>query len=443
MTGSPGLRSESPAGSTSWTWITVSIIVVLVAIFGVRWGSGVLDKGPTWDEKYILIPIRDLIEKGWSVETAIDFQEAKGPAMIWPYAIWGAAAGDSLNTIRLLSVFCFILTLVPLLVLAGRCGLPPPTWPLVAVGLILLPFELVLCELVMGEPSYVLGVACLLAAVLWGAGDRDHVAARVAGPVIYGILLVILLHSRVHVVPIAGGVCLAMAWRDGHRSWPWWVASIIAGLLRIPLWMRWGGLVSPLYQDMHGFGLRLESLTYLGATFAIPFAVFLLVWFWRYRFLCWWFLAPLGMFIGLLLGVFASPDLVDPHTWGEVRADSLFQGPTRSLVMAVAGAESAHWIVITILSMVGLGGLGALGAMALEERCDQPTATLARIQFFTMFCAWGLYMFTQGYVFDRFLLAWTIAMPVLWVKMLPRWTWGLQMIAMAAILAGSASRWLW
>ncbi|MEE2908621.1 MAG: hypothetical protein VX527_12410 [Planctomycetota bacterium] len=433
--------------SGTWFWVLLSILIVILVGLGLRWGSGILEKDRTWDERYIMMPIQDLVDRGWSVDTAIDFQEAKGPAMIWPYAVWGDVIGPSLNSYRFLSVICFILTLFPLLVLALRCGLPPPTLPLVAIGLVLLPFEAVLSQLVMGEPSYVLIVACMLVVVLWGAGDRDQAASplisRCLAPVLYGILLLILLHSRVHVVAIAGGVCLAMAWRDGARSWPWWLASIIAGLLRIPLWMRWGGLVSSDYQGMHGFGFRLESLTYLGAALAIPFAIFLLVWLWRYRRLAWWWLAPMGAFCGLLLGVVAPSDLIDPQTWGDVKSASLFLGPTRSAIIGAVGAESMQWIPLSIAAAIGLGGLGALGAMALEERDDKAIATLGRLQFFTLVCGWGLYLFTKGFVFDRFLLAWTAAMPVVWVAMLPRWAWILQTIGLAVLLAMSALTWLW
>ena len=260
---------------------------------------------------------------------------------------------------------------------------------------------------------------------------------------LYGILLLILLHSRVHVVAFAGGVCLAMAWRDGVRSWPWWLASIIAGLLRIPLWMRWGGLVSSDYQGMHGFGLRLESLTYLGAALAIPLGIFLLVWFWRYRWLVWWWLAPMGVCCGLLLGIMAPSDLIDPQTWGDVKSGSLFMGPTRTMIMTAISTESMQWIPISIAAAIGLGGLGALGAMALEKRDDKAIATLARLQFFTLVCGWGLYLFTKGFVFDRFLLAWTAAMPVVWLAMLPRWAWILQAIGLGALLVVSAMVWLW
>ncbi|MDG2422506.1 MAG: hypothetical protein P8M22_00860 [Phycisphaerales bacterium] len=434
-------------GSSPWGWMFLSVLIVLVAGFGLRWGSAVLEKDRTWDEPFILMPIEDLVDRGWSVETAIDFQEAKGPAMIWPYAMWGDAYGSSLNDYRLLSLVCFILTLFPLLLLAMRCGLPPPCFPLVAIGLVLLPFEAVLSQLAMGEPSYVLLVACLLAVVLWGAGDylrpSSDLVSRFIGPAFYCLLLVILLHSRVHVVAIAGGVCLAMFWRDGLRSWPWWVASIIAGLLRVPLWVRWGGLVSSDYQGMHGLGIRLESLTYLAAAFAIPFGIFLLVWFWKYRHLVWWWLAPLGVICGVLLGLVAPSDLVDPHHWGIVKSGSLFMGPTRSVILAAVSSESWHWVPLSAAAAIGLGGLGAMGAMAFEERDDTATATLSRLQFFAAICGWGLYLFTKGFVFDRFMLAWTAAMPVVWLALLPRWAWVIQAILLGVLLTISSLSWLW
>ena len=121
-------------------WIVVSIVLLVFLSFFLRWSSNVMEKGATWDERYILVPIMDLVNEGWSVETAIDFQEAKGPAMIWPYALWAEVFGDSLNTLRLLSLICLLLTSLPLMWLALRCGLSPPALPLVSLGLFLLPF---------------------------------------------------------------------------------------------------------------------------------------------------------------------------------------------------------------------------------------------------------------------------------------------------------------
>lgn len=449
----PLLKSRDRSRPFDWRrdgwWVLSSVLLIVLLSFFFRWSSTIMDKGPTWDERYILVTITDLVEQGWSVETAIDFQEAKGPAMIWPYALWGQIFGDSVNTLRLLSLICFIVTLLPLMWLALRCGLSPPSLPLVAIGLFLLPFEAVLAQMVMGEPSYVLGVAIMLGVVVWGSRPRADLAVdsnrRILGPVVYGIILLVLLHSRIHVVPIAGGVCLALFCRDGFRSWPWWLASILAGLLRIPLWMRWGGLVSSDYQGMHGLGLRLESLTYFGAAFAIVFGIFLLAWLTRYRHLVFWWWAPAGVFLGLLMGAVVPPDLIDPHTWEEidVKSISLFLGPTRSLIVAVVPNEALQWIPVSALCALGLGGLGAFGAMAFEYRANRSIATLSRLQFFSVVCAWGLYMFTHGFVFDRFILAWTAAMPVLWMAMLPRWAWFVQALMLVGYFSLSASRWLW
>ncbi|MDG2094403.1 MAG: hypothetical protein P8J89_03950 [Phycisphaerales bacterium] len=443
----------APKRSFDWSrdgwWVLVSIALLVVLSFFFRWSSSVMEKGPTWDERYILVPIIDLVQQGWSVETAIDFQEAKGPAMIWPYAIWAEVFGDSINTLRLLSLICLLLTCLPLMWLALRCGLSPPALPLVSLGLFLLPFEALLAQLVMGEPSYVLGVALMLAVVIWGSArsDDDPIGSerRFLGPFWYAIILIVLLHSRIHVVPITGGICLALFCRDGFRSWPWWLASIIAGLLRIPLWIRWGGLVSSDYQGMHGLGLRLESLTYFGAAFAILFGIFLLVWLARYRHLVFWWWAPAGVGLGFLMGYMVPPDLIDPHSWEaiNVKSISLFLGPTRSLAVGLAPDEALQWLPISILCAIGLGGLGSFGAMAFQYRSSETIATVARIQFITMLCAWGLYLFTHGFVFDRFILAWTALMPILWVAMLPRWAWFIQAMALVAYLWLLASSWLW
>ena len=85
-------------------WIIGAIVLVTIALQGLRWMSAIQGKGPVLDEQYITVPINNLIVKGWSVETAIDFQETKGPAMIWPYAIIGEWLGGELNDLRFVSV---------------------------------------------------------------------------------------------------------------------------------------------------------------------------------------------------------------------------------------------------------------------------------------------------------------------------------------------------
>ena len=79
-----------------------------------------MSKGPVYDEQYITEPIHQLINDGGSVETAIDFEETKGPAMIWPYAFFGKMFGGTLNDLRLVSVWCSIFGLAILLWIAVR-----------------------------------------------------------------------------------------------------------------------------------------------------------------------------------------------------------------------------------------------------------------------------------------------------------------------------------
>ena len=79
----PSLSEGASGRKGDWYWVITAFVIILIFSFGFRWGSGVLGMDRVWDEVYMLNPINDIIEKGWAVETAIDFQEAKGPAMIW------------------------------------------------------------------------------------------------------------------------------------------------------------------------------------------------------------------------------------------------------------------------------------------------------------------------------------------------------------------------
>ncbi|MHC4108416.1 MAG: hypothetical protein ACYSTY_10065 [Planctomycetota bacterium] len=205
-----------------------------------------------------------LIDESWSVENAIDFEETKGPALIWTYALVGELVGSELNRLRLVSVAFFVLGSVPLLLIGRACGVAGPWLLIVAALYVLLPHNAVLGQLLMSEPVFVFGSLWLMWIFVRGFGASAASERRVIGPVAFGAILAILLHNRVHAAAF-GAAAVLVAWeRDGRRSWPWWAACAAAGLVRVPLWIRWGGLVSPEYQSMHGLGFSPASLTYLG-----------------------------------------------------------------------------------------------------------------------------------------------------------------------------------
>ncbi len=431
-------------------WVFVSLLIMLLTALLLRFGTDIRAMDARFDERYITVPINDLMVEGWSVQTAIDYQETKGPALIWPYAVIGKWLGGDLNALRQVSCLFFVLSGIPLLLLAIRCGLRNSQLLLAMLGFMLLPYELVFSQLVMGEVSFVFGAICLLLVVLWGVGGGGGVVPAhdrpypVAGPVLYGLLLAVLLHSRIHAVALAGGVCIAVWCRCGVRSWPWWLASIIAGLLRIPLWMRWGGLVSPDYQNLHGLGFRLESLTYLGAALLPLVGVFLVVFLWRYRWCRWWLLCPLGAALGCILAMVAMPDLAIPS--GEIDLSlqhDRYQGVMATTVLLLGGEGAGASFLLGLSCVLGLGSLGAFAALAFEIPVEDALGLLARMQVWALLLGCGLYMLTRGFVFDRFLLVWTIALPVLWCRMLPAWLLGAQFLALLVIAGRLVGVWLW
>ena len=153
---------------------------------------------------------------GWSVETAIDFEETKGPALIWPYALLGETLGGSLNDLRLVSGLFFVLSVVPLLLLATRAGSRGASLLLAALGFMLLPYEIVFGQLVMGEASFLFGALWLVLIALWGFGDSTHGPHRWSA----GAYWSRHLHSRIHAVAWAGAICPVAFQREGIRSWP-------------------------------------------------------------------------------------------------------------------------------------------------------------------------------------------------------------------------------
>ena len=319
-------------------WILGSVLLVAAATALLWFGTNITDKGPTFDESWTQVPIEDLVEKGWSIQTAIDFKETKGPTLIWTYAVFGAVIGHDLNHLRALSVLFFVFGVVPLILICRQCELDGPVLLLVALFYVLLPYNALLGQLVMSEPSFVFGSLWLCWVFMWGLGAAGRPAHRVAGPVIFGLLLAILLHSRIHAAAFAGAAVLVALERDGVRSWPWWLAALAAGLSRAPLWIRWGGLVSPGYASMHELGLNLDSLTYFAAAYAPFTAVFL----WpafanRFNRGRWW-LIFCGAALGLGLGLLASPSLSETlrfREWDVLRFQGVVGTAARTLIESI------------------------------------------------------------------------------------------------------------
>jgi hypothetical protein len=415
------------------SWILGSAILVAVVLFGLRWSTGILTQGPAFDEKYITVPMKNIMADGWSVQTAIDFEETKGPALIWPYAFFGKMFGGTLNDLRLVSVWCSIFGLTILSWIAVQCSVYRKSLYLVALGWLLLPYNIVFSELVMGEISFLLLSLLAVAAFLWGLQDRAPKSRRFLAPALYCIAVAFALHSRIHVVALAGGICFTAFALQGKRSWPWWVASVIAGLLRIPLWMRWGGLVSPEYQSLHGLGFRVDSLSYLAAAL-VPFVGVFAIEGWRIA------KSKVGIVSAFVLGVLlvslAMPTLFVPDVIDFNTPNERFQGIAASVVKRVTNGSSAQQVALSVLAGIGLAGLVGLW------HCRNKAKLIGSITFWTLTFGWLLYAFTRGFVFDRFLLTWAFMLPIVWVRVLPKWLILAQYIMLAAIAAWLTATWL-
>lgn len=461
-------------------WAMCSMLFIAVMAFALRWGTQITDRGPIFDERWITRPIADLIRHGWSVERAIDFQETKGPALIWPYAVGGrwltadpnevagpdAAPGGKrgrspeawdppvpggpapappqmLSGLRLLSLLCFVLSVVPLLVLACACGIRGPPLLVVTVLFTLLPQLAIFSQIVMGEASFLLLALVMLCVVAWGCGVGNGTKHPIAGPILYAILLGVLLHSRVHAAPLAVGVALATFHRESWRSWPWWVASVAGGLVRLPLWIRWNGPVSSDFQQLHGVGFRLESLTYLAAAMALPLAIFLLAWAVKRSRGRWWWIPLVGMGVGVVLSIVAPNDLSVPSALDLTLLQDRYQGAAATTALAIGGTGAGSGVILGILALLGLGGLGALLAAALDRPARKLDGLVLRMQAYTILFGWLMYAMTRGFVFDRYLLVWCATLPLAWVLVLPRALIALQVLPLVLSLAWFVSTWLY
>ena len=423
---------------STYKWMFIAIFIVALVLQGLRWSSAILDKGPIFDEQYITIPINNLIEVGWTVETAIDFQETKGPAMIWPYAIAGEWFGGSLNDLRLVSVWFSILSIGILIWIAVRCKLHRGSLILVAVGWLLLPYNIIFSEIVMGESSFLFLSLLCVAIFIWSFGDAANSPKRTIAPLLYCIVLAIALHSRIHVVALAGGICITAWSLQGRRSWPWWLASIAAGMLRIPLWQRWGGLVSPEYQSLHGLGFRIESLSYLAAAL-VPFVGVFAIEAWRIG------KTRTSLIVSFIVGfglcMVAMPDLSVPQFIDFTNENDRFQGIAATLTKAISDHPIAQQVVLSLLSGLGLTGLAGLWNCR-KERNSTLDLLVIDVCYWSLTLGWLLYALTRGFVFDRFILIWAFLLPIVWIRILPMKLLIAQYILLSLIAVRLIAIWL-
>jgi hypothetical protein len=439
---------DEPSLRRDLAWIAMTVAMVLAAALGLRFGTDVLRLPADVRDEYLMkAPIDAILDRGWSVETAINYQEVKGPAFYWSYAIVGEVIGGSINELRLVSVAFFVASIGPLLFIARRAGVPGAGLPTVGLLWIVLPYNAYISQLLFSEPSFVFYAACLMAAYMWGFGDSRDRARLVVGPILVGVLLSILLHHRPHAAAFAIAMCLVAIERDRVRAWPWVLACGLAAVSRLPLWLHWGGLVTSDYQGVFGFGFRPAGLTYMLAAL-LPFVAWFLVPTGdRFRSRAWWILVIGGAISGALLAVFAAPDLArripdDPSTLPATipRPPREFAGVIATMVTTTVHSATGQTWVLALLSSLGGAAMGGFAAAAWER--SDADGIVRRLAFWTIAGGVPLYVMTSGPVFDRYLLVWCVLLPVVWLRALPRWVIVPQTLVLGAVLAYHAHEWL-
>ena len=118
-----------------------------------------------------------------------------------------------------------------------------------------------------------------------------------------------------------------------------------------------------------------------------------------------------------------------------------FQGIVSTAVRLVTGNVLLQQFLIAILAAVGLSGLIGLHMNSRTVDGSVYEAVIG-IAFWSLALGWILYAFTEGFVFDRFLLVWAFLLPIIWWKLLPRCLFALQCIAMGIIVVRLVVVWL-
>jgi len=240
----PSLHDDNEGGARRTMWLGLAWLAVAAASFALHFGSNLRSIDTIRDEHRMKVPIDHILQRGWSVETMLDYQEVKGPAFYWTYAAAGELFGGSMNDMRFTTLLFFVAAAIPLLLIAGRCVRAGSSLPAISAFYLLIPYNLPQGQLLMSEISFILLALIGMWVFVWGFGASAEGEHRIAGPVFFAIVLSLALDHRPQAVAFAGAVALVSLERDGLRSWPWWLACVAAGVSRLPLWAYWGGLVT-------------------------------------------------------------------------------------------------------------------------------------------------------------------------------------------------------
>jgi hypothetical protein len=426
---------------TSPTYFILAMLIVVLAAAGLRYGSAILTLSDVRDEALMKQPIDDILNQGWSVDTAINYQEVKGPVFFWSYAAGGTILGGSMNDLRLISVLFFIASAAMFLLILYQCGARGMMLPAGAGLYVLLPYNAIVGQLLMSEPSFIFISLLLMWIVLWGLGASREQAKPILGPVLFGIVLSILLHHRPHAAAFAGAAVLVAFERDGLQSWRWWLAALFAGLSRLPLWYLWGGLVTSDYQGTFALGIRLECQTYLLAAL-LPITGVLI---WpvlvdrAYR--SWRWVVAVGGGVGLLLSIIAHPDMhgMVPHPYQGAQQE--YAGIIKTALNLALPVGTWQQVALAVLATIGGASLGAMLAVAWNRAMLSTEGMVRRLTFWTLTGGLGLFSLTNSPVYDRYLVVWMLLMPIVWLFVLPRWLLLVQSLVMVMMLAYLVNNW--
>ena len=404
------------AGTTFGLWMVLS------------WLGFAAPSDLTFDERFMLPVVEQLADLWPDPAVLWEFEDTKGPAFFVPAAIL-FNAGIGLEGLRLINLLVAICS-------AGLVGMLVTTrWHSAIWGgvlLTVLPYHTVLSHLFMSEPSFVLG--SIILGLLATTGPKGE--PGVWRPLAFGLVLTILLHHRAHAVAPAAAAVLVALQRDGSPAWRYGLAGFVAGILRLPLYIEWGGLVSPEYSSRYGFGFSPEAMVYLLGALA-PLV---------------WVGIPLGwsrqpkpmLLVGLLavlLAILTGPDLFS--TDGGFRPDGTppprFQGLLATAVLKLP--LSMQSLALALAVAVGTMGLTGL-YLQLPKPGPNENDGFPRYGWYLLAFGCLLYIATRGAVYDRYLLCFACGLPVLLVRHTPGWAVGAQGSLWLLLTFWSASQWL-
>ena len=124
-----------------------------------------------------------------------------------------------------------------------------------------------------------------------------------------------------------------------------------------------------------------------------------------------------GLF-GVAIMFFSQINLNSPPNVAFEPPNQFFAGPIATFIKIITDNEILQKTLLMLFAFLGLSGLMGL-FFESSYKHNKNQKIILNLTCYTLFIGCFLYLFTEGFVFDRYLVSWSFLLPLAWWAVLP------------------------